>query len=229
MITDTLGHLFQTFNPMQLLHGLAPAVQMKMAQAVAFAVKNMAQDETWVSQSAAPHLGQVIAVSFPLLGHEQKLCWIVDAADILTPIDASTGFEMAQVTLTVQPSVYSNITIPVEMPKLMKHVHISGDAQLAEWINTLAQRLRPDVWEKLSRFVGDVPTHYVQQGVNHIQQQAKQATRSLTEQAQYALLDEAPIAIRHATLEAFGKEAQELRYGVERLEQRIALLQRASS
>ena len=208
----------------QLLSALNPAqwqasLDMQLARAVAFAVKKMAASEAWVSSSAQPNEDKVIAVSFPLLGQTHELCWRVDAHEILEALDADLFFEHANVTLTVQPTLYANL----------RHVHISGDAQLAEWVNTLAQRLRPEVWEELAKLIGDVPSHYVERGIKTITQHIKQATSSLTEQAQYVLLDETPVMIRHATLDNFASEALNLRYGVERLEQRIARLQQQVS
>jgi ubiquinone biosynthesis protein UbiJ len=218
----------------QLLSALNPAqwqasFDMQLARAVAFAVKKMAASEAWVSSSAQPNQDKVIAVSFPVLGQTHRLCWRVDAHDALEALDAGLFFEHANVTLTVQQTMYASLSLPVNVPQLMRHVHISGDAQLAEWVNTLAQRLRPEVWEELAKLIGDVPSHYVERGIKTITQHIKQATRSLTEQAQYVLLDETPVMIRHATLDNFASDALSLRYGVERLEQRIARLQQKAS
>jgi ubiquinone biosynthesis protein UbiJ len=222
---NMLNQLLSALNPAQWQASL----DMQLARAVAFAVKKMAASEAWVSSSAQPNQDKVIAVSFPLLGQTHQLCWRVDAHEILEALDADLFFEHANVTLTVQPTLYANLTLPLNIPQLMRHVHISGDAQLAEWVNTLAQRLRPEVWEELAKLIGDVPSHYVERGIKTITQHIKQATSSLTEQAQYILLDETPVMIRHATLDNFASEALNLRYGVERLEQRIARLQQQVS
>ena len=224
-----IEHLLNTLNPAQLLSQAQQSAQSQIARSLALAVTKMADSEPWVATSAAANQDKIIAVSFPLLGQNHRLCWRVDAEQILVAVEADEFFEQANVTLAIQSSIYSHITVPLALPQLMRHVHIAGDAQLAEWVNTLAQRLRPDVWETLAKTIGDVPSSYLQQGFNTVSAQLKSAARSLTQQAQYALLDETPVMIRHATLDAFGTDARELRYAVDRLEQRIARLQSQSS
>ena len=220
-----IEQLLNTLNPAQLLGHAQRSVQQQMAQTLAFAVTKMATSEPWVATSATANVDKIVAVSFPVLGQNHRLCWRVDAERILVAIEPDDFFAQAHVTLAIQPSIYSHISVPIALPQLMRHVHISGDAQLAEWVNTLAQRLRPDVWEALAKTIGDVPSNYLRQGFNTMAAQLKNAAKSLTEQAQYALLDETPVMIRHATLDTFTAEARDLRYAVERLEQRIARLQ----
>lgn len=200
-------------------------VEDKIAQTLAIAVQKMATHETWVQPSAATHAGKVIAVSASVLGRPVNLAWQVDEVQILT---ATTPSDAADVTLTLLPSVYGAAAeLPFDMARIMRHVRISGDAGLAEWVNRLAQQLRPNVWEDLSSVIGDVPTQFIAQGVAQIFNQFKQASKSLTAQAQYVLLDESPVFLRHAHLDEFASDAQNLRYALDRLEQRVAHLKAA--
>lgn len=202
-------------------------IETKIAQTIAFAVQRMAAHESWVLPSAAAHNGRVIAVSATLLGRPLNLAWRVDAAKVLCAQTEST--DAADVTLTLMPSVYGAAAqLPFDMASIMRHVRISGDAGLAEWVNRLAQQLRPDVWEDLSGLIGDAPTQFIAQGVQHMLNRLKQAGQNLTAQAQYIALDEHPIWVRHAHLDDFSQDAQELRYAVDRLEQRVALLKARS-
>ncbi|MGL4768152.1 MAG: ubiquinone biosynthesis accessory factor UbiJ [Formosimonas sp.] len=194
----------------------------KITQAVALAVRQMAAHEDWVRPSAAAQHNKTIRVCAELLGRPLTLTWQVDETLILRPADAEAT---PDVTLTLLPSVYGAAAeLPFDMNRIMRHVRISGDAGLAEWVNRLAQQLRPNVWEDLSGLIGDAPTQWLAQGLSHLTRQFKQTARNLTAQAQYVALDETPVFVRHAHLDEFAAEAQELRYALDRLEQRVALL-----
>ena len=202
---------------------LAEHLTPRIAQAIAWAVRAMAANESWVMPSAAPHVGKSIAVHVPVLGHTLHVRWLVHATDVLQ-VDAD-GLGPATVQLSVTPTVYSSLAqLPFDMQRIMRHVQISGDAQLAEWVNLLVQQLRPDVWEDLSKIVGDVPSFYAQQGAKKILNHFKSALSTLTQQAQHSMLDETPVLVRHVRLDGFAEEAQQLRYGADRLAQRIERL-----
>ncbi|TDR31401.1 ubiquinone biosynthesis protein UbiJ [Hydromonas duriensis] len=194
----------------------------RLAQMVALAVRKMAANEPWVARSALPHEGQVIGVALPVLGRVLDLRWRVSAADILHVVPAQTP---VSVQLDIAPSVYNSLAqLPFDMQRVMRHVHISGDAQLAEWVNRLAQQLRPDVWEDLAKVVGDIPSFYAQQGADKLFKHFKNMVSTLTQQVQHAVLDDTPVLVRHRALSTLADDAQQLRYATERLEQRVALL-----
>ena len=214
-------------NPLNFLkseNDFQHTVAKTAANVVALAVRKIAANEPWVASSATPHVGKTIAVNMPVLGQRLQLTWMVDATQILVAqsFDKST---LATVQLTVAPSVYGGLaTLPFDMQSVMRHVQISGDVGLAEWVNRLAQQLRPDVWEDLSKVIGDAPSVYAQQAVSGVFNHFKTALSALTQQAQYVMLDESPVLVRHSHLDAFADDAQQLRYATERLAQRIELL-----
>ena len=204
---------------LNLVEHLTPRV----AQAIARAVRAMAANESWVVSSAAPHVGKSIAVHVPVLGHTLHLRWVVHATDVLQVSADQVG--SATVQLSVAPTVYSSLAqLPFDIQRVMRHVQISGDAQLAEWVNRLVQQLRPDVWEDLSKIVGDVPSFYAQQSAKKIFNHLKSTVGALTQRTQHAMLDETPVLVRHVRLDGFAAEAQQLRYGADRLAQRIERL-----
>jgi ubiquinone biosynthesis accessory factor UbiJ len=201
-------------------------IEEKIAHTLALAVRRMAANEAWVKPSAATHSGRIIAVHASVFGRPLHLAWRVDADAILVRAPQHSD---AHVTLTLMPSIYAALAeLPFDMNRLMRHVRIEGDAGLAEWVNRLAQQLRPDVWEDLSALIGDTPTHFIAQGAGFILGQLKKTAKSLTQQAQYVVLDESPIWVRHAHLEDFAQDAQNLRYALDRLEQRVAQLKARS-
>lgn len=202
---------------------LAEHLTPRVAQAIARAVRAMAANESWVVSSASPHVGKSIAVHVPVLGHTLHLRWVVHATDVLQVSADQVG--SATVQLSVAPTVYSSLAqLPFDIQRVMRHVQISGDAQLAEWVNRLVQQLRPDVWEDLSKIVGDVPSFYAQQSVKKIFNHLKSALSTVTQHAQHAMLDDTPVLVRHVRLDGFAAEAQQLRYGADRLAQRIERL-----
>lgn len=195
----------------------------KIAQWVAHAVRHMAINEAWVKPSAAAHAKKVIVVHATVLKQPMSLAWRVSEEDILSA--ASIIDTEATLTLTLQPSIYAALAeMPFDLNRVMRHVRIEGDAGLAEWFNRLAQQLRPDVWEDLSGLIGDAPSTYLEQSTTYGLKQLKKTVSGLTAQAQYVLLDEAPIFVRHERLNELIQDTQDARYQLDRLEQRVALL-----
>ena len=136
----------------------------------------------------------------------------------------------ANVTLTVMPSVYDDVfdQWPPEISKIMRHVHISGESALADWVSRLVKNLRPDVWAQLAGVIGATPAGWVQQGA----ERAKRDVQTLAEKAQNRFLDgedgEA-VAIRHETLHHWSDQIHQVRQGVDTLAQRVARLQKLAT
>lgn len=214
----------------------AAHMSYRLAQVVAVAVRQAATQEDWVAESALSHVGRIVDVIVPIMGQKHTLRWQVEPVDILLaqriepePDAKTITASPANVTLTVMPSVYDDVfdAWPPEMHTIMRHVHISGESALADWVSRLVKNLRPDVWAQLAGIIGATPASWVQQGT----ERAKRDVQVLSEKAQNRFLDGvsgSAVAIRHASLQNLTEQIVQLRQGVDALAQRIARLQRAA-
>lgn len=221
---------------------LASHVGFRLSQIVALAVKQMAQQEAWVVQSAQPHINRVIDVVVPIMGVNHVLRWQVVAQDVLSAVrvepeaDALTiTASPAHVILTVLPSVYdvlhevrfdSSLSASLDMAAVMEHVHISGHSALAEWVNRLVKHLRPDVWGQLSSVLGATPTSFVQQGFYAAQAKCVEISQVLRTRCLDGDAEHAPVMVRHALLDDFAAQVQATRSAVDTLAGRVAQLRR---
>lgn len=199
----------------------------KVAQLIAKSVQHMAINEDWL-KPATIYEGKKITLLATVLNQPLQLSWLVSEKQILKaiPVEESTS----ELSLTLLPSIYNALAEqPFDLNRVMRHVRIEGDVGLAEWFNSLVQQLRPNIWEDISRLIGDIPATYIEQVATYGLKQLKQSTNNLAQQAQYALLDESPILVRHEHLNELIHNTQDVRYQLDRLEQRLALLKKVEN
>jgi ubiquinone biosynthesis accessory factor UbiJ len=103
-------------------------------------------------------------------------------------------------------------------------VAISGDAEVAQKFQELAQLLRPDFEEELSLLLGDVPAHQLARAARATAAWgAKAAATTLTNLAEYLGHESADLVPRNEG-EQFLRGVDALREGVDRLQARLELL-----
>ena len=236
--TEVVSGLMQVPQVLSDKNLLASHVGYRLSQAVALAVRQMAQQESWVGESAEPHFNRIVDVVLPIMGVNHTLRWQIVPKEILLAqrvepeLDAKTiTTSPANVTLTVMPTVYDELSsLPfdtaLDVQAVMRHVHISGPSDLAQWVSRLVENLRPDVWAQLADIIGATPAGWAQQGFVR----AKSDIQSLTEKLKTRCLDgdeyHPAVLVRHAKLEEFSKGVQTVRSGVDALAQRVAQLHR---
>ena len=216
---------------------LAAHVGYRLSQGLALAVRQMAQQEAWVEQSAVPHYNRIVDVVLHIMNVNHTLRWQIVPHDILhalriePELDANTlTASPANVTLTVMPSVYEELGgLPfdarIDTQAIMRHVHISGASDLAQWVSRMVENLRPDVWTQLGGMIGATPAGFVQQGF----ERAKSDIQSLSEKLKSRCLDgderRPAVALRHAKLDELSTGIHVVRSGVDMLAMRVAKLQ----
>jgi ubiquinone biosynthesis protein UbiJ len=147
--------------------------------------------------------------------------------DLVVEIDESglvaTGTaEDVSLTLTIPPAALPRILARDEAA--LREVGLDGDAALASTVQFLLQNLRWDVEEDLSRVVGDVVAHRMAGAARAFAAWQRQAAGRLGENVAEYLKDEAGLLMHSYELEAFGREVDEVRDAVERLDKRIQRL-----
>ena len=234
--TEVVAGLMQAPQVLSDKALLASHVGYRLSQAVALAVRQMAQQESWVGESAEPHFNRIVDVVLPIMNVNHTLRWQIVPKEILLAqrvepeLDAKTiNASPANVTLTVMPSVYDELDglpfdVKIDTQVIMRHVHISGPSDLAQWVSRLVENLRPDVWAQLADIIGATPAGWAQQGFAR----AKSDVLSLTEKIKSRCLDggelRPAVAVRHEKLDELSKDVQAVRSGVDALAQRVARL-----
>lgn len=103
---------------------------------------------------------------------------------------------------------------------------LEGDIQVAQQFSQLMQQLDIDWEEQLAKRVGDVPAHRLFQGLQDVGQKLQQHWLQGLDILKDFAVEERPIAAPALGVIAFSDEVHELRGATERLEQRIAQLER---
>lgn len=109
----------------------------------------------------------------------------------------------------------------------MKDVRLSGDAEFAQALAFVLQNLRPEPEEDLSRFFGDVAAQRIVGFMRASASQWKQIAERMLENAAHYVVAENPMVVGRDDIESFGREVNEVRDAVARIEKRINLLMRA--
>ena len=109
-----------------------------------------------------------------------------------------------------------------------RSVHIAGDAETVQAFSELLKTSRPDLEEELSRFIGDVAAHQVGNVARSAIDFARRATNTFAQNVAEYLQEEGRDAPSRSEAEEFVAGVDALRDAVDRLEARIALLERSA-
>jgi ubiquinone biosynthesis accessory factor UbiJ len=105
-----------------------------------------------------------------------------------------------------------------------REVKIEGDTAFAQELAFLAQHLRWDYEEDLSKVVGDVLAHRFGESMRGLSAWQAEAARNLAENFRDYWIQERPLVASGRAIERFNREVDELRDSTERLAKRIELL-----
>lgn len=105
-------------------------------------------------------------------------------------------------------------------------VHIHGDAEVAQTFSELLKQARPDLEEELSRVIGDVAAHQVGNIARSALGFARRAADTFTQNVSEYLQEEGRDAPSRTETDEFVTGVDKVRDDVDRLEARLALLER---
>jgi ubiquinone biosynthesis accessory factor UbiJ len=108
-------------------------------------------------------------------------------------------------------------------------IHIEGDAEVAQAFSELLKQAQPDLEEELSRVIGDVAAHQVGNAARAAFGFTRRAIDTFTQNVAEYLQEEGRDLPTRTEADEFIAEVDKLRDDVERVEARIALLQRRSA
>jgi ubiquinone biosynthesis protein UbiJ len=182
------------------------------------AANHLLRAEPWARERLAPFAGRVAALHAPPV----RLSFTVGSDGFLQASDAS-----------IVPAV--SITVPLSaLPKLaaggqqavLADVTLEGDAQFAQAIADVAQQLRWEPEEDLSKLVGDIAAQRMAATARSVGTQVLQGGQRVVQNVAEYLLEEDRQLLRPRHVAAFTDELAALRDAVERLAKRVALLEK---
>jgi len=141
-------------------------------------------------------------------------------------LDTSAA-EMANATLTGTPFSLMQLASPKPEAALRSGaVHIEGDAEVAQTFSELLKHARPDLEEELSRVIGDVAAHQVGNVARSALSFGKRAADTFALNVAEYLTEEGRDLPTRVEADEFNAGVDKLRDDVERLEARLAQLER---
>lgn len=198
-------------DPSTLVSGLDP---MKPAAAV---INHLLTQEPWARDTLMAHAGKVACIDTGVMQLRLKVTGDGYLQEV--PADA-----LANVTIRLKLSDLPLIAANRE--RAVSYVKLEGDADFANAISQLSQKLRWDAEDDLSRVVGDVAATRIVSGARGFFEAARTTQRKLTENLAEYFLEEQPMLIRPRQLQDFSADVVRLRDDLERLSKRIEKLER---
>ncbi|MCX7218280.1 MAG: SCP2 sterol-binding domain-containing protein [Burkholderiales bacterium] len=182
-------------------------------------VNHLLAQESWARSKLQKHAGKVACIDLQLFSLSLQI-----SGDGL--LQAAASEAVADVTIRMQAADLPLIAQNRE--HAFSYVKIEGDADLANSISHLSQNLRWEAEEDLSKLFGDVAAVRMVSTAKSLLDTVKQAHQNLQENLAEYFLEEQPMLVRPAAVQAFGAEVNKIRDDTERLMKRIAKLERLS-
>jgi ubiquinone biosynthesis protein UbiJ len=180
------------------------------------AINHILAQEAWARDVLALHAGKEAAVDLGRIALRVRV-----GRDGL--LDASQADTPAQVTIHVKPSDLPLMAANRE--RAFSYVRVEGDAEFANTLSQLAQGLRWEAAHDLQRVLGPLAAERIVQGAGAAAESLRTAHRKLAENLAEYLLEEQPVLVRPAQVEAYAADVSRLRDDVERFDKRLARLE----
>jgi len=179
-----------------------------------FALNHLLEAEPWARARLAPFAGGTVEVRSPPL---PPLRFV-----ILPGGKLEAGGADPALTVTLKPEALFSLARGPE--HFARALEVTGDPGLASEVLALAQHLRWDVEEDLSRIFGDVAAHRLAEAGRAFAGWHRDAARRLVESLADYAVDEKRVLMARQEVEGFADAVARLRDAVERLEKRVRRL-----
>jgi ubiquinone biosynthesis protein UbiJ len=180
---------------------------------VAPALNHLLRRASWARERLAAHAGKTVCFDVPPLSVSLEILATGEVA--ASSADATTTFRLT-------PALA--LRIAATGRDAWRDVETSGDLSLARDVLYLAENLRWDAEEDLSRVFGDILAHRIAGAGNALLRWQQDSARSLLQQAAAYWTEERPLIAARPLLEQFARDVDMLRDDVARFEKRLDLL-----
>jgi ubiquinone biosynthesis protein UbiJ len=189
-------------------------------------INHLLASEPWARARLQNHAGKIACFDLQAF----SLCCKVSADGQLESAPENSADTPVNVTNT--PNVTIRLKLS-DLPLLAQHrekafsyVKIEGDADFANTISYLSEHLRWEVAEDLSKVVGDVAAVRMLDTAQAMIASAKKTQQAVHENLAEYFLEENPMLVRPAAVQALGAQVTQLRDDVERFMKRLEKLER---
>jgi ubiquinone biosynthesis protein UbiJ len=179
------------------------------------ALNHLLRRASWARERLAPHAGKT--VRFDVAPFSFTL-------EILASGEVAAGNAEAATTFKLTPALA--IRIAATGTDAWRDVETSGDLALARDIHYVAQNLRWDAEEDLSRVFGDIVAHRLAGAGEAFLRWQRDTAGSLARQATAYWTEERPLIAARSVIEQFGRDVDALRDDAARFEKRLEQLAR---
>jgi ubiquinone biosynthesis protein UbiJ len=191
-----------------------PDVLDQIASSAAAAVLNhMLAREPWARAALAPFAGR-----------SARLQALPFSVQLGITADGSFSADAGAPTVTIGVEAAALPRVLLEPKAALRNVRLDGDAEFAQALSGVLQKLRPEPEEELSRFVGDAAAVRIVALLRAALAGAREAGSRLAVQAADYLVVENPMLVSRQEMTGFAADVARLRDDVERLAKRVDLL-----
>jgi ubiquinone biosynthesis protein UbiJ len=190
----------------------------QIASSAAAAVLNhMLAREPWARAALAPFGGR-----------SARLQALPFSVQIGISADGNFTADAGAPTVTVGVDATALPRVLLEPKAALRNVRLEGDAEFAQALSNVLQKLRPEPEEELARFVGDAAAVRIVALLRAALAGAREAGSRLASQTADYLVAENPMLVSRQEMASFAAGVAGLRDDVERLAKRIDLQARIS-
>jgi ubiquinone biosynthesis protein UbiJ len=191
------------------------AVPLPLAQAGLSALNHVLRQQAWARDRLRAHAGRTVrmVVDSPL-GRMSA-----DARIATDGTLEATAAEAPSVTLALTPSVNAIFDALRGGPRALGgHLKVEGEVMVAAAVGEIAQHLRWEIEEDLSRVMGDALAHRAGEAARDLSTRSAQVSERLSSGLRQFLVDEGRQLIERAELRGLATSLQDLDARLSRLE-----------
>jgi ubiquinone biosynthesis protein UbiJ len=186
---------------------------------VAAAINHLLKSASWARERLKPCAGKIARFKLPPF---TVTLVILDSGELA---DAS-ALASADASFTLTPGIA--LRMLAHDQHTWQQVEVSGDTALTREILYVAQNLRWDFEEDLSRVFGDVAAHRMTSAARELDRWRRDTVDSFARSAAAYWTEERPLIAARENVERFVRDVDQLRDDVARLEKRLGLLMQRS-
>ena len=167
------------------------------------------------------------AVLAPFAGRSARLQALPFSVQLGIAADGNFTADAGAPTVTVGVDAAALPRILLDPKAALRNVRLEGDAEFAQTLSNVLQKLRPEPEEDLARFVGDAAAVRIVGLLRAALAGAREAGSRLVSQTADYLVAENPMLVSRLEMASFADDVGRLRDEVERLAKRIEMQARS--
>jgi len=180
--------------------------------AAAAALNHMLAREPWARAALAPFAGR-----------SARLQALPFSVQLAIAADGNFTADAGAPAVTIGVDAAALPRVLLEPKAALRNVRLDGDAEFAQALSNVLQKLRPEPEEELARFVGDAAAVRIVSLLRAALAGAREAGSRLAVQTADYLVAENPMLVSRQEMASFAADVAGLRDDVERLAKRIEL------